>query len=76
MKKIKIGIDGMSCQHCVANVDKAIAKVKGVVEVNTSLSQKNSTITALDDINIDDIKKNIENAGYVPLNYEISDSNK
>ncbi len=73
MKTIKIEIDGMTCQHCAANVDKAITKVKGVVEVNTSLSQKNSTITALDDINIDDIKKGIENAGYTPLNYEISE---
>ncbi len=70
MKKIKMNIEGMTCEHCVSSVNKAISRVKGVVEVDTSLSKKESIILALDDIKIEDIKKNIENEGYSPLSYE------
>ena len=70
MKKIKIIVEGMTCEHCVASVNKAINRVKGVVKVDTSLSKKESTILALDDIKVEDIKKNIENAGYTPLSHE------
>ncbi|MHB1679926.1 MAG: mercury(II) reductase [bacterium] len=73
MKKIKIGITGMTCEHCVTSVNKAINKVKGVIEVDTSLSKGESTILALDDIKVEDIKKNIENAGYTPSAHETAD---
>ncbi len=73
MKKINIGIDGMTCEHCVVSVNKAINKVKGVMDIDTSLSKGESTILALDDINVEDIKKNIEEAGYTPLAYETAD---
>lgn len=70
MKKIKINVEGMTCEHCVTSVNKAINRVKGVIKVDTSLSKKESTILALDDIKVEDIKKNIENAGYTPLSHE------
>lgn len=73
MKKIKIGVTGMTCEHCVVSVNKAINKVKGVIEVNTSFSKGESTILAFDDIRVEDIRKNIDNAGYVPLTHETAD---
>jgi len=73
MKKIKMNVEGMTCEHCVVSVNKAINKVKGVIEVDTSLSKGESTILAIDDINVEDIKKNIENAGYTPLTHETAD---
>ncbi len=73
MKKIKMNVKGMTCEHCVVSVNKAINKVKGVMDADTSLSKGESTILALDDINVEDIKKNIEEAGYTPLAYETAD---
>ena len=70
MKKIKINVEGMTCEHCVTSVNKAINRVKGVIKVDTSLSKKESVILAADDIKVEDIKKNIENAGYTPLSHE------
>ena len=70
MKKIKINVDGMTCEHCVTSLNKAVNKVKGVVKVDTSLAKKESLILAADDIKVEDIKKSIENAGYKPLSHE------
>ncbi len=72
MKKIKINVEGMTCEHCVTSLNKAVNKVKGVIKVDTSLSKKESVILAEDDIKVEDIKKNIENAGYTPLAHETS----
>ncbi len=72
MKKIKMNVAGMTCEHCVTSVNKAINKVKGVIEVDTLLSKGESIILTLDDIKVEDIKKNIENAGYTPLAHETS----
>ncbi len=57
MKKIKMNVTGMTCEHCSVSVNKAVNGVKGVIEVNTSLSENESIILAVDDINIEDIKK-------------------
>ena len=70
MKKIKINVEGMTCEHCVTSLNKAVNKVKGVVKVDTSLAKKESLILAADDIKVEDIKKSIENAGYKPLSHE------
>ena len=70
MKKIKINVEGMTCEHCVTSLNKAVNKVKGVVKVDTSLAKKESLILAADDIKVEDITKSIENAGYKPLSHE------
>ena len=70
MKKMKINVEGMTCEHCVTSLNKAVNKVKGVVKVDTSLAKKESLILAADDIKVEDIKKSIENAGYKPLSHE------
>ena len=73
MKKIKINVEGMTCEHCVTSLNKAVNKVKGVIKVDTSLAKKESLILAADDIKVEDIKKSIENAGYKPLSHEAVD---
>ncbi len=37
--KIAFKIDGMSCNHCKANVTKVISNLKSVKEVNVNLSE-------------------------------------
>ncbi len=39
-----ISIKGMTCDHCVQRVTKAIAKLPGVEDVNVSLKQKSATV--------------------------------
>ena len=70
MKKIKINVEGMTCEHCVTSLNKAVNKVRGVIKVDTSLAKKESLILAADDIKVEDIKKSIENVGYKPLSHE------
>ena len=71
MKKIKIEIGGMTCEHCVARVNKFVKNVNGVKDVKTSLKENKSYIETNDDVSIDSIKSAIEDAGYKPGKYEI-----
>jgi len=37
MKQITIGIDGMSCQHCVMRVKKAIEGLAGISDLSVEV---------------------------------------
>ena len=63
MEKI-VGIEGMSCNHCKMNVEKALKGIDGVTEVNVSLEDKNAVIKSNKDIYDSDIKNAIEEVGY------------
>lgn len=68
MKKIQnivIEIDGMTCASCVARVEKAISKAKGVNKVNVNLASEQATLSIDDEIfDVIEVKNFIENAGY------------
>ncbi len=61
-----IKIDGMTCNHCVMNVEKAIKSTSGVRSVEISLNDKVAKIAG--DFNIEEVKKNIESMGYKVIN--------
>ena len=65
MKNEKIAVYGMTCEHCVKTVTKAVSSLKGVKSVNVSLKDKCADV-AFDEgtISTSDIKKAIEEAGY------------
>lgn len=63
MKKT-IMIEGMTCNHCKLNVEKAIKGIKGVVKADVSLFLKQAEIEATEQIDLEEIKKAISNAGY------------
>ena len=44
-ESINIAIEGMSCNHCVGNAQKALEAVPGVEAVEVSLENKSATIT-------------------------------
>ena len=71
MKEIKIEVWGMTCEHCVARVNKFLKSVNGIVEINTSLKENMSYIVAEDGTDVEDIKSAIEEAGYKTGKYEI-----
>ncbi len=59
----KIGIEGMNCGHCTANVEKALGLVEGIEKIDVSLEGKCAFIDG--DFNIEDAENAIKNAGYV-----------
>lgn len=63
MSEVTITIDGMSCQHCVMRVKKAIDSVNGV---RSSEVEIGSAIVHYDDAKatLDEIKNAVSNAGY------------
>ena len=63
MAETKLEIEGMSCQHCVMAVKKALGGVPGILESNI---QVGSAAVKYDETKIkkEDIEAKIENAGY------------
>ena len=63
MAETKMAIEGMSCQHCVMAVKKALGGVPGILESDIQLG---SAVVKYDEskINNEDIEASIEKAGY------------
>ncbi|MCD4681813.1 MAG: permease [Bacteroidales bacterium] len=60
---LKIGVEGMTCNHCKMNVEKNISKLNGIFEVNANPDNNEVTITG-EGYNLDEIEKAIEEIGY------------
>ncbi len=58
----RINIEGMSCSHCTANVEKALGAVSGIKTINVSLSGKYADINGEFDQSAAEAA--IRNAGY------------
>ena len=63
MKK-EIIIEGMSCMHCTARVQKELEKVDGVEEVTVSLEEKKAVVTLQKEISDEILRQAVEQAGY------------
>ena len=63
MAEASITIEGMSCQHCVMAVKKALGGVPGILESNVQIG---SAVVKYDESKIrkEDIETKIEDAGY------------
>lgn len=59
---IKLNIEGMTCNHCVANVKKVIGSTKGVSEFQVSLVDNAAWVKG--DVDIPTLAKAIEDIGY------------
>jgi copper chaperone len=65
MGKTVLRVDGMSCEHCVKAITKAVGALDGVSEVNVNLDAKSVTITHdAAKTSLDKIKFEIEEQGY------------
>jgi copper chaperone len=65
MEKIIIKVEGMSCEHCVNAITKALGVLPGIAKVEVDLATKNVTVEH--DSNQTDlakIKAEIEEQGY------------
>lgn len=63
MAEARIAIEGMSCQHCVMAVKKALGGLPGILESNVQIG---SVVVKYDEnkVNKEDIEAKIEDAGY------------
>ncbi|OGU38548.1 MAG: hypothetical protein A2X61_08145 [Ignavibacteria bacterium GWB2_35_12] len=58
----KVQIEGMTCNHCVMNVKKAITSVNGVTEVDVSLSDNAAFVKG--EFKMNELKTAVEEVGY------------
>ncbi|GHU78074.1 copper chaperone CopZ [Clostridia bacterium] len=65
MEKSVLNVDGMSCEHCVKAITKAVGALDGVSEVKVDLDAKTVTVTHdAAKAPPDKIKLEIEDQGY------------
>ena len=64
MNSIVINVEGMMCPRCKAHVEDACKKVFGVEDAIASLENKNVTVTCDNNVNENNLKEAIINAGY------------
>ena len=62
MEKIKI--QGMTCQHCVMSVSKALNSIPGLTNVRVNLVTGEATFENTQNISLDKIRQAVEDAGY------------
>jgi len=64
-EKISLPVEGMTCASCVARVEKSIKKIDGVEDVAVNLASEKVTLSIdKSKVNIEEIKKVVEEAGY------------
>lgn len=63
-KMKKINIDGMSCMHCVARVEKALKGIDGVQTVEVKLEENCAVVNADPGISDEQFIAVIDDAGY------------
>lgn len=57
-------INGMSCGHCTAAVEKALSGLTGTSDINVSLEDNNATLEVTESVTDEMIKNVIEDQGY------------
>ena len=59
-----IKVKGMSCQHCVASVTRALAEIEGITDVLVSLEKGEATFTENSPVPEQTIKDAISTIGF------------
>jgi copper chaperone len=63
MKRVELSIDGMSCDHCVASVKRALTAVPGVSDIDVRLGAATLTVDP-DQAPIGALIDAVQDAGY------------
>jgi copper chaperone len=59
-----VKIKGMSCDHCVMAVTKALNEISGVRNVEVDLAKGEATFDETEHIDMNAVKEQIKRAGY------------
>jgi len=62
--KTVLKVTGMSCDHCVQSVTKALQNVSGVRSVSVSLEQGRAEVEHSEDLSIQSLVDAVAKAGY------------
>ncbi|MBI1194214.1 MAG: heavy metal translocating P-type ATPase [Gammaproteobacteria bacterium] len=66
-KTIHMGVSGMNCASCVGRVERALAKIDGVVKAEVNLATEQATVEFDDaDTKTADLTATVQAAGYTP----------
>ena len=57
-------VDGMSCSHCTARVEKALTEIKGVKSAKADLETKSVTVVAAESVTQDSLKAAVNARGF------------
>ena len=63
MNQVTVKIEGMTCNHCKANVENKISSIKGISDVQVDLAGSLARISG-DKLDLDQIKSDVESIGY------------
>jgi copper chaperone CopZ len=67
---IVLKIDGMTCGHCTASVEKALLGVPGVSAAKADLAAKTATVTAADTVDRKALAAAVDDIGFDVLGVE------
>ena len=59
-----VKVKGMSCQHCVASVTKALSEIEGITDVQVNLEKGEATYNEQNPVSMDTIKDAITKIGF------------
>jgi copper chaperone len=63
-----IKVKGMSCQHCVASVTKALSGIEGISDVQVSLEKGEATFNEKNPVDEQTVKDAIAKIGFEVVN--------
>ncbi len=64
MKNLRLGVGGMTCQHCVRHVTEALTEIPGVEAVQVSLEENVATLTVGEAFSEEAAAAALDEAGY------------
>lgn len=64
MNTIKLNIEGMKCEGCENRIKNSLKLLDNIEEVNCSYAQKEVMIYATKEIDVNEVKKTIEDLGF------------
>lgn len=64
MGEERIKVEGMSCQHCVSAVKKALESLQGVEAVQVDLEKGEVRFVRSEGVSLDQVRAAVEGAGY------------
>ena len=65
MESLKLKVMGMTCDHCVQTILKAVGEISGVREVKVDLEQKEVSVDVeRNQVNLETISSKIVEVGY------------
>lgn len=64
LRRVTLGIEGMTCASCAARVERALSALPDVVEARASLAAEAATLSVLPGFRVEDAARALRGAGY------------